>query len=144
MTFPLMDDFLSVSNKFLTIFCNLTFHISLPRLCYFFVKNENLKFENETERGIRKIFTFVKILSVPKIFGNWYCPCDFKNTQVTLRTIEQIQILKHRLESITRDLKVLWIARVFSRKLFLVSRVRLIASGDCRHHLVTNCLYFFC
>ena len=51
------------------------------------------------ERGIRKILTFVKRSIASKIFGKSFP-----------RMTEQIQILQRRLECISRDLKVLWIA----------------------------------
>ena len=41
-----MHNFRSLSNKFLTVFWSLLFHISLPRLSYFSYKNGKLKFSD--------------------------------------------------------------------------------------------------
>ena len=67
------------------------------------------------ERDIRKILTFVK-RSVNCSFGKIIrSPCYFEDSS-SPRMTEQIQLLQRRLECISRDPKVLWIAQ----KVFLI------------------------
>ena len=62
MTVSLMYNFRELSDKFPTIFWCLIFHILHARLGYFFVAKREPKlfgFKYVTERGLKKILTFV-------------------------------------------------------------------------------------
>ena len=63
MIVPFRYNFRGLSTKFPTIQVKLNFHISSPRLGYFFLQKRKPKifeFENLRVRGVRKILTFVK------------------------------------------------------------------------------------
>ena len=77
---------------------------------------------NVMERGIGKILTFVICYNGCKVFGKIILkPLQFRNDSNSPWMTEQIQILQHRLECISRDLKVLWKPKkcfnLFGRKL---------------------------
>ena len=63
------------------------------------------------ERRIRKCLTFVIPQISSKIFGKIILkPLQFREDSSSPRITKQMQILQHRLECISKDLKELWIA----------------------------------
>ena len=86
MTVPFMNNFRSLPNKFVQKW-----------------KPKIFGSKNVMERGISKILT-------SKIFGKIILKPLYRRDPSSPRMTEQVQILKRRLECISRDLKVLWIA----------------------------------
>ena len=93
MTVPFMNNFRSLPNKFVQKW--------KPKL---------FGSKNVMERGISKILTFVIRYNTSKIFGKIILKPLYRRDPSSPRMTEQVQILKRRLECISRDLKVLWIA----------------------------------
>ena len=97
-----------------TIFWSLISHFT-SQVRLFFVekwKPKIFRFKNVMERRIRpKCLTFVIPQISPKIFGKIILkPLQFREDSSSARITEQMQILQHRLECISKDLKELWIA----------------------------------
>ena len=93
MTVPFMNNFRSLPNKFVQKWKPKIFGCT-----------------NVMERGISKILTFVIRYITSKIFGKIILKPLYRKDSSSPRMTEQVQILKHRLECISRDLKVLWVA----------------------------------